>query len=390
MARIVVCGYMIRHPLAGNLMAYFQYLLGLRRLGHDVMYLEESGWSSSCYDPERQAYGEDPSTGLRKVHELMALCGVDIPVCYVHRESGRTWGMEPVEMRRVISGADLLLNVGGVCWLADFLLCERRALVDMDPFFTQVGRFASEGLDEYQVYFTYGANIGGADCHIPTNGKTWLATVPPVAPEIWAANPTVSEEPHDAAFTTVANWSAYGAVEYQGARYGQKDQEFLGLGDLPRKSGHKLQLALSNADSDAVRRLERSGWLLVDAAEVSKDIETYRNYITESRGEFSVAKNAYVRTNSGWFSDRSVCYLAAGRPVIMQDTGFSDWLPTGEGVLAFSTVDEALACIERVNSRYSVNCRTARELAEEVFSYKVVLPAMLEAIWGDRDAQASN
>jgi hypothetical protein len=288
--------------------------------------------------------------------------------------------MDTVEMRRHISEADLLLNVGGVCWLPDFLLCQRRALVDMDPFFTQIGRFAVEGLDEYQAYFTYGANIGRAGCDIPTNGKTWLATVPPVVPEIWNTDSSSVQPPGNAAFTTVANWTAYGTVEYQGVRYGQKDQEFLGLGDLPRRTDQKLELAIANADANAVRMLERSGWSLVDAAEISKDIETYRKYITESKGEFTVAKNAYVKTNSGWFSDRSVCYLAAGRPVIMQDTGFSEWLPSGEGVLAFSTVDEAIACIEQVNRSYFANCRTAKELAEEKFGYKVVLSALLDSI----------
>jgi hypothetical protein len=288
--------------------------------------------------------------------------------------------MEPVEMTRAISDADLLLNVGGVCWLPEYLLCQRRALVDMDPFFTQIGRFAVEGFDEYQAYFTYGANIGRAGCDIPTNGKTWLATVPPVVPEIWGADSLAAGSPANAAFTTVANWTAYGTVEYQGEQYGQKDQEFLGLGDLPGKTGQKLELAIANADSDAVRMLKGSGWSLVDAAEVSKDIETYRRYIMESRGEFTVAKNAYVKTNSGWFSDRSVCYLAAGRPVIMQDTGFSDWLSTGEGVLAFSTADEALACIDQVNREYSANCRAAKEIAEEKFGYKVVLQNILDSI----------
>ena len=389
MARIVVCGYMIRHPLAGNLMAYFHYLLGLYRLGHRVVYMEESGWPSSCYDPVRKEYGDSPSAGLRIVRRLMEDYRVDIPLCYFHRESGDTWGMEPTEMRRVIADADLLLNVGGVCWLSDFLLCQRRALVDMDPFFTQIGRFAIEGLDEYQAYFTYGANIGRTGCQIPTRGKTWLPTVPPVVPEIWATKSAGSENPGKAPFTTVANWNAYGGVDYEGVRYGQKDQEFLALGDLPGRTGHKMELALANADSAATQELKRSGWSVVGAAEVSNDIATYQKYIAESRGEFTVAKNAYVKTNSGWFSDRSVCYLASGRPVIMQDTGFSEWLPTGEGVLAFSTVDEALGCIEQVNSRYFANCRTARELAEEIFGYRAVLPAMLDSIWEHRATQVS-
>jgi hypothetical protein len=297
--------------------------------------------------------------------------------------------MDPTEMRRHLADADLLLNVGGVCWLPDFLSCPRRALIDMDPFFTQVGRFAIEGLDEYQAYFSYGANIGRAGCPIPTRGKTWLATVPPVVPEIWATAASAAKNPGTAPFTTVANWSAYGGVEYQGVRYGQKDQEFLALGDLPARTGRTLELALANADAAATRKLKQSGWSVASAVAVSTDIATYQRFIAQSRGEFTVAKNAYVRTHSGWFSDRSVCYLASGRPVIMQDTGFSDWLPTGEGVLAFSGPDEALACIEQVDAHYPAHCEAARALAELRFGYKVVLPALLDAIWEQRVTNVS-
>jgi hypothetical protein len=236
-------------------------------------------------------------------------------------------------------------------------------------------------VDEYQSYFSYGVNIGHTGCHIPTNGKDWLATVPPVVPDIWATKLPCINSGGNALFTTVANWSAYGAVNYHNEQYGQKDLEFLRLVDLPGKTTQKLELALAGAGPEIIQQLELAGWSVRCAGELSKDMSTYKKYITDSRGEFTAAKNAYVKTNSGWFSDRSVCYLAAGRPVIMQDTGFSTWLPTGEGVLAFSTVDEAMHCIEKVNSRYTNNCRAARKLAEQTFSYKNVLTAMLDKIW---------
>ena len=382
MARIIVCGYMIRHPVAGNIMAYFQYILGLHRLGHQVAYIEESGWSSSCYDPTQKEYGDDPSAGIRIVRQLMEYYRIDIQMCYFDRESGNIWGMDLMEMRRRLSKADLLLNVGGVCWLSDFLLCRQRALVDMDPFFTQLGRFSLEGVDEYQTYFSYGANIGQTGCHIPTGGKDWIATVPPVVPDIWTAKPNHSISNANTPFTTIANWSAYGSVDYLGEQYGQKDQEFLRIADLPSKTTQELELALAGADSDVIQQLKQAGWSVRCASETSKDISTYKAYIANSRGEFTVAKNAYVKTNSGWFSDRSVCYLATGRPVIMQDTGFSNWLPTGEGILAFSTENEALNCIEKVNSQYTANCQAAKSLAEKTFSYQAVLPAMLDKIFG--------
>jgi len=385
MRRIIVCGYMIRHPVAGNLLAYFHYLLGLHLLGYEVVYLEESGWSQSCYDPVVCDYGDDPQSGLRAVQALMNNYGVKAKVRYVNRDTGIVYGADWQEVERMLRTADLLLNIGGVCWLPEFLLCKRRVLIDMDPLFTQIGQFAAEGRNDYHLYFSYGANIGRPGCTIPTDGIDWLPTVPPVVPELWQSSVPTQEqwreiEKANAAFTTVANWSAYGGVVYQGEHYGQKDEEFIRLLELPSRCSQKLELALSGGDVEIKKRLEKAGWLVHDGGEVSANVSTYQTYLTRSRGEFSAAKNAYVKTRSGWFSDRSVCYLAVGRPVILQDTGFSDWLPTGSGVLAFSSLEEAADCIESVNADYPAHCLAAREFAEQTFTYKVVLPRLLETV----------
>jgi len=375
MARIIITGYMIRHPVAGNLLAYFHYVLGLHRLGHEVMYLEESGWSYSCYDPETKDWQDHPDTGLRIVRELMAEYGLDVPLCYVNRETGKVVGAEWDEIKRMLGEADLLINIGGVCWLPEFLLCRRRILIDLDPLFTQVDLFGAKLIDDYHYHFSYGSNIGKPFCTIPTNGVNWLPTVPPVIPELWSgAAPST-----DAPFTTIGNWSAYGAITYDGEHYGQKDEEFLRLINLPLLTSQKLELAISGASAEIKEQLKQFGWSVKDAGEeVSTDINTYRNYILGSRGESSAAKNAYVKTNSGWFSDRSVCYLAAGLPVILQNTGFTDWLPSGNGVLAFSSLEEAVSCIEKVNADYLTHRNAAREIAEKVFNYKVVLPRLVE------------
>ena len=391
MARIIVCGYMIRHPVAGNLLAYFHYVLGLHRLGHEVLYLEESGWPQSCYNPINRNYNDDPHVGFHTVQTLINTYGVNATVCYVNRDTGTVYGADWQEVERMLRTADLLLNIGGVCWLPEFLLCERRILIDMDPFFTQLGQFAAEGRNDYHLYFSYGANIGRPNCGIPSDGIDWLPTVPPVVPDLWQS-PVLTpehcgEEWADAPFTTVANWSAYGATIYQGEHYGQKDEEFLRLLELPSYCSQKLELALSGRDTEIAeiaKFLQTAGWLVRDGRVLSANLSTYRTYLTDSRGEFSVAKQAYVKTRSGWFSDRSVCYLAAGRPVILQDTGFSDWLPTGQGVLAFSSLESAVDCIERVNADYPVHCLAARELAQ-TFSYKVVLPRLLEMAITDQD-----
>lgn len=383
--RIIVCGYMIRHPVAGNLLAYFHYVLGLHRLGHEVLYFEESGWPRSCYDPVTQEYGDNPHVGLRTVRTLMTDYGMKIPVCYVNRDSGNVEGADWKDMKRVLGEADLLLNVGGVCWLPEFHLCRRRVLIDMDPLFTQVGRIgAEEGINDYHFYFSYGVNIGRKGCTVPTGGFDWRPTVPPVVPEIWqrplpAREKQAESEAADVPFTTVANWTPYGSVTYSGEHYGQKDEEFLRLIDLPHRTSQKLELALSGASPEIWARLQASGWSLREGGKVSIDMPTYHAFVTGSRGEFSVAKHAYVKTRSGWFSDRSVCYLAAGRPVILQDTGFSEWLPTGRGILSFSSLEEAADCIDKVNREYATHQLGAQEMALEYFASSRVLPQLIEA-----------
>jgi hypothetical protein len=377
-ARIIVAGYAIRHPLAGNLLAFLHHVLGLQLLGHQVLWLEESGWPNSCFDPTKLAYGDDPSAGLQALSTLMARYKLNIPMCYVNRDSGQIEGTTWQELKRMLVEADLLLNVGGVCWLPEFRLCPRRALIDKDPLFTQVGLFGGDLLNEHHVHFTYGVNIGQPGCTIPSHGIDWLPTAPPVVPELWENKHTRSDAP----FTTIASLKAFGTVMYQGEQYGQKDEEFLRFLDLPSRSSQSLELALK--DSEEINtKLRSAGWLVRNAGEVSTDVLTYQSYITGSRGEFSVAKNGYVKSRSGWFSDRSVCYLAAGLPVILQNTGYSDWLPAGSGVLPFSSVDEAVKCLESVNSAYSAHCIAARETAMRTFSYQVVLPQLLQTALGD-------
>ncbi len=376
MARVIVTGYMLRLPMAGNVLAFFQYVLGLERLGHEVVYLEESGWPYSCYDPVTQHWLDHPASGIELLKSLFKTHGVRSPIVWVNRGTGLVEGANWDELKQMFSAADLLLNSGGVCWLPEFKLARRRALIDMDPFFSQVKGFASEVLQDYHVHFSYGANIGRDGCKIPTQGIGWLPIAPPVVMDLWEdANPAA-----DAQFTTIANWGAYGDLVYEGEEYGQKNREFERLIEVPQRSGSKLELALSGADEKVEQRFRNSGWSVISAGQVAgTSVTTYRDYIRSSRGEFSAAKHAYVKTHSGWFSDRSVCYLAAGLPVILQDTGFSDWLPAGRGVLAFTSSDEAVECLARVNHNYELHRQAAFEVASKCFDHKVVLPAMLDA-----------
>ena len=376
MARVVVAGYAIRNPVGGSLIAFVHHILGLHLLGHEVFYVEESGWPGSCYDPVKQKYGDDPSEGLDAIRRLMDAHGFRLPVCYVSRQSGQIVAADHDMLRDALRGADLLLNVGGVCWLPEFELSRRRALVDKDPFFTQVGLFCSSIADRHHVHFSYGVNIGRPGCSIPTGGIHWLPTVPPVITDLWARTPQSASAP----FTTIGSLKPIETVSYNGEEYGQKDVEFLRIIDLPKRTAQPLELALKE-DSysfEILELLRGSGWRVRSAAEVSTNPDAYRRYICASRGEFSVAQDGYVKTHSGWFSDRSVCYIAAGLPVVLQDTGIGDWLPTGTGIVTFSTLQEAVDGLARVNSVYSQHCEAAREIADTVFDYRVVLPQLLD------------
>lgn len=380
-----MCGYLLRYPVAGMVYAYFHYVLGLHRLGHEVFYLEESGWPDACYDPAQGTYGSEPLAGLRIARALFARHGVPARIAYVDRDSGATHGLSWDAIRGVLRAADLLVNLGGVCWLPEFTACRRRLLVDMDPFFLQIGRFAAECLHEHHAHVSVGTNIGRPGCTIPDAGVRWLPHVPPVVPGLWQA---AAAPPPGAPLTTIANWTAYGASTWNGERYGQKDQEFERLLDLPQRTGQPLELALAACTPEPHRRFRAAGWSVRDAGEVSADCLRYVDYVRASRGELSVAKHAYVKTRSGWLSDRTVCYLAAGRPVVVQDTGFTDWLHADGGILPFADVAGAAARIDELNADYERHCARARALAARIFDYRVVLPRLV-AIGTGADAGAA-
>ena len=317
--KIVATGYMVRYPLAGMMLAFLHYVLGLQRMGHEVVWVEESGWDDSCYDPGTGLHGSDPTAGIQAVQDMVSRFGFRLPVCYVDRQSGAVSGMSRQQLLAHLSSADLLLNIGGTCALPEFERCRRKVLIDMDPMFTQAGRFAVDDLPEYDAYFTYGTNIGRPGCSIPEAGVRWTATVPPVVTDLWAdwadTPPSVGST-----MTTVCNWSAYGGIDYEGAHYGQKDEEFMRLLDLPKRSPETLELAISGADEATRSCLTDAGWRLREAEAVTADFDAYAGYIGDSRGEFSVAKNVFVATNNGCFMDRGGHYLATGRPVVQQDT----------------------------------------------------------------------
>jgi len=361
-------------------MAFAQYLSALKELGHDVVYLEESGWGNACYHPSTGSFDNDPEEGLASVRRLLDALQAEVPIYYFRQDITKLWtGLETSggqnELEQLIRQSDLLLNIGGVCALPEFELAPCRALIDLDPLFTQVGKFAGGDIDIYHRHFSYGCNLGKSSCKIPTSGIAWIPTVPPVNVSFWqnVANSIAA----GSAYTTIANWSAYGGIEYKGQWYGQKDTEFIKLLELPGNTDANLELAVAGADEATINQLNSAGWTVRSSIDLSLNLADYCNYIVQSRGEFSAAKHAYVVTRSGWFSDRTVCYLASGRPVIIQDTGIKDWLGFTDGVCIFEDLDTAAHAIEQVQGNYESHAVAARELANDVFSHTTVLKRIL-------------
>jgi hypothetical protein len=376
--KIVCSGHLVRHPLGGHSWHHLQYLVGFRRLGHEVTFFEDYGWPESCYDPSRDEMTSDPSYGIAYLLKLLRPHGLEDRWCYL-AEDGTAYGMPRERLAQLIRECDVYFNLSNINWIPELEACRRMALVDTDPVFTQLGGHGMGGpFSRYHTLFTYGENVHRPGSDMPTGGARWLPTRQPIVPDLWPVEPGYPAAP----FTTVMNWSAYGDVEHEGRVYGQKDREFEPFFALPRETGEPMELAV-NAPTEVQNRLLAGGWGLADPLEVSRDPWTYQRYLRASRAEFCVAKQGYVSTRCGWFSDRSAGYLASGRPVIVQDTGFSDFLPCGTGLLAYRTKEEAMAAVHRLREDYGEHCRAARAVVEECFDARRVLTEMLERVSGD-------
>jgi hypothetical protein len=379
MARILLGSWMVRYPLGGNLSWALQWLVGLHRLGHDVWLVERSGYPNACYDPVWNAMTDDCAYGTRVVSSLLAGHGLEGRWCY-RDEAGAYHGLAREAVERLFASADLYIDMGAHgAWREEARASRRRVLVEAEPGFTQMRMelrlAAGELLDEYDAYYSIGLNVGTGASSAPTAGRPWHGVLNPVVPELFDVLPA----PADAPYTTVMNWRAHAPIEYGGRIYGQKDVEFERFLALPRHTDARLEVAVAGSEVPG-ERLREHGWRLRDAHRVSFTVDAYRRYIAGSRGEFGVCKEVFVATRSGWFSDRSAAYLASGRPVVLQDTGFGDHLPCGEGLFAVGDVDEAADALAAIEADYERHARAARELALEHLDARVVLGRMLEEL----------
>jgi hypothetical protein len=379
---IVVFGIAFLYPLAGVTWQFLHYLVALRQLGWDPYYVEDS--SRWVYDAALGDFTPDPTRNIAAVLPALEAHGFGDRWAYrAHALGGRCFGLGESQLRALYRDAVAMLNVTGAQEARDdALTCQRRLYVETDPVASQIGVALGdaktiEQLGAHHRLFTYGENLGRPDCRVPVERFTWLPTRQPVVLDFWPPAPPVPDAP----FTTVATWRHQNDRVYLGETYyWSKEREFLKILDLPDRCPASLELALDIApEADTVGPLLRKhGWRVVPAADVSRDVTTYRDYVRGSRGEFTVAKDQNIRLRSGWFSDRSACYLAAGRPVITQETGFSNILPTGRGLFGWRDADDILAAVDAIATDYEGHCRAAREIAAEYFEARRVLASLLE------------
>ncbi len=382
--KLVVLGMMGRAPFAGQSWLYLNWLRGLSRLGHDVYYVEDdSVWP---YDPERETVTDDCGYAVRHIAASMDAVGLTDRWAF-RLEDGcqRCWGMSDSKLRALYRDCDALLNVVGATDLRDDQMrAPLRIYVETDPVGSQLqlargDPHTAEAFANHDVIATYGENYGATDCRVPLDGRRYVFTRQPIDLELWP----MAYAPDAPRFTTIGNYRQEGCdVEWQGSVYSwSKHHEWERFIELPSRTSQSFEMALMHSTASDRRRLRAAGWRLVPSLTMSLDIfGAYPRYIRASRGEFTVAKDQNVRLRSGWFSERAVCYLASGKPVVTQDTGFSNLLPTGEGLFAVGDVDGAAEAIACINADYERHCSAARTIASEYFDAKRVAARLLTEV----------
>lgn len=390
--RIIVGGFLGLLPAGGVTWDYVQYPLGFAELGHDVFYIEDT----RLYPMYQKAGSnwDDCSSCVEHLAKVMNHFGLSGRWAYRDEASGKCFGLQEKEIIEIAKTADVFVNVScSTVIREEYARIPVRVLIDSDPMFTQIQMLSeqkftpgvanlSRAVEAHNFLFTFGENIGAEHCRVPTNGLNWQPTRQPICLDHW--KPSLPDP--KAPLTTLMNWTAAKNLEFEGETWGQKDVEFLKYLNLP-KSAEGISLAVGVGQTGGTGKdvfpresAKNAGWQVLASDDCAENWIDYQRFIAHSLGEFSVAKETYVKANTGWFSCRSACYLAAGRPVITQETGWSKYIPVGEGLFAFSNESEALEAIREVSGNSEAHSRKAREIAEEYFDSRKVLSRMLEQI----------
>jgi len=381
--KIVVMGFTAGCPIAGVIWQHIHYIVGFQRLGHEVYYIEDS--ARLPYNPVTWQVSEDYSYAAEVLAKLASQFGFEGRWGYCARflPDHPCAGLSKKEIVQLYRDADAIVNVCGTQeFNEDLALSDRILYVESDPGVEQIkvdkGSEETVGyLSKHRTLFTFGENVGNAGFPVPLHGQQWMATRQPVVTDLWK---TESAPPSGAVFTSIANWNTSGKkdIEWRKETYlWSKSLEFLKFSDAPRCAGETFELATDIKDKTTRELFVRNGWRFVSPHELSIDWNGYLRYIQDSKGEFTVAKDQYVRLKTGWFSDRTACYLAAGRPVITQETGFTDFYGGKEGLFAFSSMEEITEAVAAIRTDYGKHSRAALAIAREVFEAEKVLKSLL-------------
>ncbi len=376
--RVVVLHFVGQMPLAGIAWQAAQYLVGLQRLGYEAWYVEDHG--ANPYDPRLNSVVMDCDYNVAYLRRAMERCGLAGRWAYWDAINDVYHGMSRAQVAELYRGADALLNVCGAVRLREeHMRCPVRAMIDTDPVYEQIKYAQADAearayLDAHTHFFTYGENVGGEGWIVPLCGIPWQTTRPPVVLDLWPTG-----EGDGGCFTTIATWENKGkTIDFGGETYvWSKHVNFLRFLDLPRDRAECFLMAMLPPDAATEARVRAAGWRLTDPRPVSADMTAYADFIRTSRGEFTVAKDIYVRPMSGWFSDRSVCYLASGRPVVTMRTGWRRFYPEGAGLFGYDERAEALEAFAAIAADYPRHSRAARATAAEYFDSDRVVSALL-------------
>jgi hypothetical protein len=376
--RVVVLHFVAQMPMAGIAWQALQYLVGLEKLGYEAWYVENHG--ANPYDPRANSVMMDCAYNVGYLKDAMEKHGFAGRWAYWDAINDVYHGMTREKVFDLLKGSDALINLCGATRLRDeHMACPIRIMVDTDPVYEQIKYAKADPaarayLDAHTHFFTYGENVGGADWIVPLCDVPWKPTRPPVVLDLWPETPGAPD-----CFSTIATWENKGKdIEFDGQRYvWSKHVNFLRFLDVPKRSNQCFTMAMLPPTTEVEAQVTGAGWKLVDPRPVSSGLKAYGDFMRGSRGEFTVAKDIYVRPKSGWFSDRSVCYLASGRPVITMGTEFSRFYPVGEGLFEYADMAGAVAAIAAVNADYPRHSKAARRMAAEFFASDHVVGKMM-------------
>ncbi len=382
--KIIVMGFMAGCPIAGVVWQHVHYIVGLQRLGHEVYYIEDS--ARLPYDPVAYEVNESYRYAAKILKQLASEFGFEGRWAYCARylKTPECAGLSLERVRELYVEADAILNVCGAQEMnEDLLKSDRMIYVESDPGVEQMkvdnaGGVQPDYLKQHHALFTFGELVGTPDFVVPTHGVRWLSTRQPVVTDFWK---TDGAPRPGARFTSVANWNTSGRkdVVWRGSNYlWSKSLEFLKFVEAPVRSGEAFELATEIKDEHALNRFKSNHWEFTDPNPISINMHQYCDYLRGSKGEFTVAKDQYVRLHTGWFSDRTACYLACGRPAITQETQFTKLYGGKKGLLAFETLDEIAEAVRSINLDYAAHCKAAYEIAADVFEATKVLESLLD------------